>query len=177
MKYKYDINLLIERKRTWEEDIVYFILHYFKHILVITQIIIIFSFFYRLSIDQEIVDFKDTAGQQKEIISVVRSIFDEAKSKYERMVEIEKILDSQDELDDKLNYLLSIFPQDFYLESLKIDETGIILDGKSLNYLTILKFMNRLKSDNRFSQVELKLIEKEGDLFSFVIELKNFRKD
>lgn len=175
MRKKFNINLSIKRETGFSEDIVYFLLHYFRYILVITQITIIIVFFYRLKIDQEIVDLSDTVMQQKEILNVLQPFIKDVQKKHEQYLMIQSILDKQNLYSQKLNYLLSIFPADFYLTKLIFKENTIFMQGKSTNYLTVMRFYNRVKKDNKFESVVLNFVEKEGEFFTFSFEFKGFK--
>lgn len=175
MKRKYKVNLLLKKKKRPGEDVVYFLLHYFRYILVITQIIIIVVFFYRLKVDQEIVDLNDTLRQQREIIAVLRPFVDDIRKKYARVEKVKLVIDQQETTQKKLDYILSVFPADFYLTRLTLDREKVVLEGKSVNYLTIMRFQNRLRKDKRFVNVDLQSVKKQGSLFAFTFELSGFK--
>ncbi len=177
MKRKYNANLLLKRRKKPGEDIVYFLLHYFRYILVITQIIIIIVFFYRLKVDQEIVDLNDTLRQQKEIIAVLQPFIKDIQQKYILMGKVKLVIDQQESIKKKMDYILSIFPSDFYLERLELEEDKVVLEGKSISYITIMRFNNRLKKDGRFGKVDLQSVKKLGAFFTFTFELSGFKFD
>ncbi len=175
MKRKYNVNLLLKRKERIGEDIVYFLLHYFRYILVITQIVIIIVFFYRLKVDQEIVDLNETLRQQKEILGVLQPFIKDAQTKYKRYLQVKTVMNKQEQYSERLDYLLSVFPADFYLNELTFGEKGVSMKGRSTNYLTIMRFYNRLKKDSRFSKITLDSIDKQGAFFVFSFELSDFK--
>jgi DNA gyrase/topoisomerase IV subunit A len=142
---------------------------------VITQIIIIIVFFYRLQIDQEIADLSETLRQQKEIVAVLQPFIKDVKAKYTRFNRIKKILEDQKFIRGQLDYLISIFPADFTLSRLEINEEGVTMEGKTANYLTIMKFKNRVEKDGYFKKVRLTSIRKQGITFDFVFELSDFK--
>ncbi len=175
MRRKYNVNLLLKRRRKKGEGVVYFLLHYFRYILVITQIIIIIVFFYRLKVDQEIVDLNDTFRQQQEIFRVLKPFLEDIKAKHVRAQQISKVLEKQERFQEIFNYLLSVFPADFYLDSLRVTDEQVVMEGKSVEYMTIVKFYNRLKHDAAFEEVRLGEISKDNTLFTFKIELVGFK--
>ena len=175
MRKKYNVNLLLKKPKKLGEDIIYFLLHYFRYILVITQIVIIIVFFYRLKVDQEIVDLNDTLRQQQEILQALKPFVTDIKEKHERYEYISSIIRRQKNFKEELNYFLSVFPANFYLSKLSIKEGKISMSGKSLDYLTIMRFLNRVKKDLKFRQVHLTSVEKQGGFFVFQIELSNFK--
>ncbi|MFZ2026464.1 MAG: hypothetical protein WAV30_04220, partial [Microgenomates group bacterium] len=76
---KYKINLLPEKEKDLLDKSIYFVLHYLRYVLVITQIVVISVFFYRFKIDQEIIDLKDELQQKQEIVAVSEPLLKEAE--------------------------------------------------------------------------------------------------
>ncbi len=173
---KYKINLIKEdkRKKNLLDKIIYFSLYYLRYILVFTQLVVIIVFFYRFKLDQEIIDLKDRLNQKKEIVQISKNLLEEAR-KYElKLNYIKPILDKQNQQLEKVNYLLSIFPNDIYLETMSIDEDEINLSGFSYNNKIIKLFYNRLIRDKKFAEVNLSDLKKTNIGYVFNLQLKKF---
>src|SRR3990167_464161 len=116
---KYKINLLGRRKEQPLERLIYFMLHYLRYILVITQIVVIGVFFYRFKVDQEMVDLQEALDQKKEIIQVSQPLIKEAKREAFKLDQARSIITRQLTLIESLDYLLSLFPENLFLTKLK----------------------------------------------------------
>lgn len=171
---KYNINLLPQKKKDFTGRLFYFILHYLRYILVITQLVVIIVFFYRFKIDQEIIDTNESLMQKQEILKVSKPIINEAAAISFKIKEIKDILDRQDEFDQMLQYLLSRFPKGLTLSKLAFSKETVIFDGKALDALPLQLFYNRLRKENRFQQVKLGNMQKKlGDIY-FSFELTDY---
>lgn len=168
---KYKINLLSRKKESLTDKLIYFALSYLRYILIITQIIVIGVFFYKFKVDQEIVDYQDSVGQKKEIIEVTQPLFVEAKTTDFQIKEVRRIIERQDKFLDILNYLSTIFPDKLYLSKLTITDNSMKLEGFGDSGLLIQSFYQRLKTDKKFANVNLKSLKKIDVGLSFEIEL------
>jgi hypothetical protein len=168
---KYKINLLSRKKESLTDKLIYFALSYLRYILIITQIIVIGVFFYKFKVDQEIVDYQDSVGQKKEIIEVTQPLFVEAKTTDFQIKEIRRIIGRQDNFLDILNYLSTIFPDKLYLSKLTITDNSMKLEGFGDSGLLIQSFYQRLKTDKKFANINLKSLKKIDVGLSFEIEL------
>ncbi len=168
---KYKINLLSRKKESLTDKLIYFALSYLRYILIITQIIVIGVFFYKFKVDQEIVDYQDSVGQKKEIIEVTQPLFVEAKTTDFQIKEVKHIIERQDKFLDILNYLSTIFPDKLYLSKLTVTDNSMKLEGFGDNGSLIQSFYQRLKTDKKFANINLKSLKKIDVGLSFEIEL------
>jgi len=171
---KYLINLIPPKEQSFFDRVVYFSLHYLRYVLVITQIVVIAVFFFRLKIDQEIVDLDESFKQKKEIINVFQPIVQEGQKTNFKVTETDNIIQGQENLDSLINYVLSRFPQSFYLKKMEIEDGKMSLIGYSLDSRTIKQFYNRLEKEKKFEKVDLKDIKKSIDGFNFSFYLAGF---
>ncbi|MFS8159061.1 MAG: hypothetical protein ACMG6E_02395, partial [Candidatus Roizmanbacteria bacterium] len=74
------INLIPHKEKKFAEKVVYFLLHYLRYILVITQIVVILVFFLRFKIDQNVIDLEESYNQKQEILKLASPILDEAQA-------------------------------------------------------------------------------------------------
>ncbi len=172
---KYGINLVGERKLDLLETILYFFINYLRYILVITQLVVIAVLFYRFSIDQSIIDLKETIDQKKEIVKTVSPLIAEVKKVDSQVTEIKKIIVQQDSQQKLLNYLLSQFPASANLSQLLLDSDKLSLIGSSTNAKDIQLFYNRLKKDGKFASVNLANIQKSDLGYLFTLEAGGFK--
>lgn len=78
MSNKYQINLIKKPDMTLTDRVFYFVFHYFRYILVLTQICVVGVFFYRFTVDQGIIDTKEAINQKVAMLKVVGGIVNEA---------------------------------------------------------------------------------------------------
>lgn len=172
---KYGINLVGERKRDLLETVFYFFLNYLRYILVITQLVVIGVLFYRFSIDQSIIDLKETVDQKKEIVKTVSPLVAEVKKVDSQVTEIKKIVLQQDSQLKLLNYILSQFPASANLSQFLLDSDKVSLIGSSSNPKEIQLFYGKLKKDGKFASVNLANIQKAELGYLFTLELGGFK--
>jgi Tfp pilus assembly protein PilN len=169
---KYNINLAGKKPPNIIDKAVYFLLHYLRYILVFTQLIVLLVFFFRFSIDESIIDLKDSIAQKKAIIEVVQPILAEAKKIDDKAKESQKIIGDQQEFLSAIQYVLSIFPETLVLNSMEYDDGKLTLSGVALDPRHLQLFYTRLKKENKFPLVELQNVKRDekGYLFTFNID-------
>src|SRR3989338_3791905 len=91
----YDINLFARKKKSFADKLLFFLLHYFRYIIVITQIVVIGVFFYRFRVDQKIIDLKESFRSKQQILALTVPLIDEAQATQDSAGKIQKLLDKQ----------------------------------------------------------------------------------
>lgn len=172
---KYKINLITSKKEKLLDRVIFFVLNYLRYILVITQIVVIGVFFYRFKVDQELVDLEEATQQKKEIIQVSQPLIVEAKKQAYILEQTKLISTKQQSFEELFDYLLSVFPESLYLKKLTLKENSVVMTGYSNEPQTVNSFINRLKRDARFRQVEMKNIEKGDEGLEFSFEFTGFK--
>lgn len=162
---RYKINLLLEKKQSMSDKILYFLLHYLRYILVLTQIVVIGVFFYRFKIDQELIDLKDELKQKVEIVSVSEPMMKEAKSADKKMQEIKEITTSQERFLSMLDYVAGSFPSSIYANSMNILKDSVVVEARTNNASNIQTYYHRLQKEKKFKQIALSDINKKGLYF------------
>lgn len=174
---KYKINLLSTvRKEKPLDRVIYFALNYLRYILVITQIVVIGVFFYRFKVDQEIVDLQDSIDQKKEIIQVSQPLIKEAKLVAFKLNEATTIIGSQRTFVSSIDYLLSVFPEKFFLKQMRLSQDAITMDGFTQDLQSIKFFLTRLRNEAKFEKIQLKFIKKSDLGLEFSFELSKFKR-
>ncbi len=171
---KYRINLLPAKQLTALDRIIFFAFNYLRYILVITQLVVICVFLYRFNIDQEIVDTKDTLHQKQEIIRVSQPLLLAGDKLYKRSENISSLLDSQSKESRMFEYVLSRFPEQFFLNEMNITVDSMTLKGSTPDANILRGFYTRLKSDQKFNSVNLQNISKTDKGYDFTFILGGF---
>ncbi len=170
---KHVINLLPEKDKGFTEKILYFALHYLRYIVVITQIVVISVFFFRFTIDQQIVDLKERVNQKQEIIKLTRPIEVEAVEVSEKMEYVKKQLTMQSAFQERLDVIFSIVPKEIILFDFNVVEKNISFKGRSTT-IDAIKYLNStLQKKKIFKAVRIDTVVKgkDGFVFSMVIDL------
>jgi Tfp pilus assembly protein PilN len=171
---RYKINLLNKKKESAVERIIYFALNYLRYVLVFTQILVIWVFFYRLKTDQEIIDLQEKVTEKNEIIQAMEPLFKEARAVDLKINESSSIIKQQNQWQNAFSYFLSTFPDKIYLSKLELKDSSIIMDGRGENADIIKKYYLNLKKESKFKNINLKTIEKSDLGFEFTLELSQF---
>ncbi|NTU46577.1 hypothetical protein HGA88_03040 [Candidatus Roizmanbacteria bacterium] len=174
---KYRINLLPPKERNIVDRVIYFSFHYLRYILVFTQLIVIFVFFYRFKVDQEIIDLKDALDQKQEIVAVSQPLVREVESMTNKITIIEKITKGQDTVSAVFSYIMSYFPASVSLTRLSITANGVVMEGATRDVIALRSYYYRLKSDARFAQINLSNLQKTELGYTFNLSLLNFNAD
>lgn len=170
---KHVINLLPQKDKNFTEKILYFALHYLRYIVVITQIVVISVFFYRFTIDQQIVDLKERVNQKQEIIKLTRPIVVEAADVSAKMEYVKGQIVAQNAFLAQMGSIFSTVPKEISLIDLTVNEKNIALRGKSTTVEAVKYLHSTLRKKTDFKSVRIDTVVKgqEGFIFSLVIDI------
>jgi len=172
---KYKINLLPEKERDLLDKGIYFVLHYLRYVLVITQIVVISVFFYRFKIDQEIIDLKDELLQKQEIVAVSDPLLKEAEIVDLKTKQIRETLVDQALFIESFTYFLNTFPLRLTIKRLDIQGGMYKFESITTDPETIRSYLARLKQDKRFKLITLGSIRRSGPEFITPFTLSEFQ--
>ena len=171
---KYHINLFSPPEQSFVDKVVLFSFVYLRYIIVWTMLIVLGVFIYRFTVDQDIVDLKDTLKQKQEIVQVSKPLLDEATAIDRRTVQIKKLISSQNSFSRMVEYYLSVFPEKIKTTQMKVLSDSIELQGTSNEAAVVQDFYNRLKQDKRFQQVSITDLRKINVGYIFTLTLKDY---
>lgn len=173
---KYKINLLTGKENNLVDKVIYFFLHYLRYILVITLLIAMGVFFYKISIDQDIVEISEAITQKEEIIKVSKPLIDKGYYINSKLEEIQSVIKKQNNLSQILDYLLSRFPEGLSLTDFDTDGNSIKFTGKTQSPELLQTFYRRLLVEKKFQNIQLSNIDKKLGAVYFTFSLKNYIK-
>ncbi|MFQ5452314.1 MAG: PilN domain-containing protein [Candidatus Paceibacterota bacterium] len=170
-----EINLLPKKEKKLQEKFLYFLLNYFRYIIVLTQIVVISVFFFRFYIDQQIIDRKEVFNQKQQILVITAPLIEEAQALERKTTYAKDIISKQQDYIDTIKFILASVHSQAALESFIQEGSVITLKGNSLTIPAIRSMQARLAQSERFSQVEVENVVRLSDLsfdFSITISLK-----
>jgi len=172
---KYKINLLPEKEKDFLDKSIYFVLHYLRYVLVLTQIVVISVFFYRFKIDQEIIDLKDGLQQKQEIVAVSDPLLKQAEVVDLKTKQIREVVVDQASFSESFTYFLSTFPLQLTIGQLSIRDGSYAFEVTTTDPETIRTYVARMKLDKRFKDVVLGSIKRNGSIFIAPFTLSHFQ--
>lgn len=175
----YDINLLPKEKNKLTDKILHFLLYYFRYIIVITQIVVIAVFFFRLREDQKVINLKQAYVQNQQILSAMAPIVAEAESLDGKIKTVEEKLTTQDEYVKQLDAVIKNVPVDLIVDSITVNEGVISITGYSETSLSIRSLRKRLSLEEGFNDVVINAIDRiflNRYTFTMTIETDNGRR-
>ena len=169
---QYAINLLPKKKNKVADRLLYFVLYYFRYIIVVTQIIVIGVFFFRFKVDQQVIDLKESYKQKRQILAVTVPIVEEAKIIEGKADKVRAIIDGQDLILARTDFILNNIPEDVELSNFKIDENEISMSGTSESILSIRSLHRKISMREGLENAVIKSVDRAGDKgFSFGINI------
>lgn len=175
MMTRYQINLISSRRKEKPLDrLVYFSLYYLRYVLIITQMVVIFVFLYKFSVDQKIVDLQETLSQKQEIVKVSSPLIKEARAADFAINQIKSLISSQENYSAMMKYLFSEFPAALTLDKFDYEEESIVFSGSTANVQVLKSYYSRLKKEAKFKKINLKSITKSEGRIGFAFELLDF---
>lgn len=172
MTKKQTINLLPHIEKPFTEKVLYFMLHYFRYILVITQMVVICVFFYRFVIDQQVIDQEELFKSKEAVLEFARPLVAEAKALDLKQSEIEKILDRQTALSQLLDLVFTTVPTSLTLTDVTYDQKKVEIEGVTREVNLIRQWYTRLLDSKFFSEITVNdVIRDPGGSYTFSFEL------
>lgn len=170
---KIRINLLDkDKEKPFVNKFIYFLLHYLRYIVVITQIVVISVFFLRIIIDQEIIDLEEKIKEKQEIITISRSLLEEGERYDFAIDQVKTILSNQDKKNDNLNIIFSSIPKGVFLNNLTMTRNFISIDGFANDPFLVRVIHKRLVDFNGFKEVIVERIVKLNFNYQFTINVR-----
>lgn len=169
------INLFPHQQKTATERLIYFGLHYLRHILVITQFVAICVFFFRFTVDQQIVDLRDTLAQKDSIVEATSSLIKSVEELDVKIKNVKTVLSLQAKTQETYNYIFSKTPENINFNLLSIEGELVQIEGVSTSAESIRDFFENIKNENKFESSELSNIQRDSAGYNFSIELQGFK--
>lgn len=157
------INLLQQKQPQVADKLLYFILHYFRYIIVITQIVVISVFFYRFQEDQKIIDSKEAFKQKQHILLLTLPVIEEAKALESQTSKINTLLKSQNDSVDNLGFIATIIPRDVAVERIQISGSTIQIVGRTNNLISIRSLHKKIKNTKGYENAQISSIQQNID--------------
>ena len=168
----YEINLLPKKKNKVADKLLYFILYYFRYIIVITQIVVIGVFFFRFKVDQQVIDSKESFKQKQQILTVTVPIVEEARAIEMKTNQVKEIIDDQELFLARVNFVLDSIPQNATLNSLSVRDSQINIQGQAADVFSIRSLHRRIALREGFESAVIASIERQpDDQFYFTIDI------
>lgn len=176
---KYAINLLPEKEKDFLDKSIYFVLHYLRYVLVITQIVVIGVFFYRFKVDQEIIDLKDSLQQKQEIVAVSDPLLKEAEIVDAKTKSAKLIIGQQTLFANSLQYFLDTFPSDLTINQLQVQNGTYTFEARTVRPEIVRMYLEKLRNDKQsgtyFANVTMGGIKRSDTEFVVPFVLSNFQ--
>ncbi len=154
-KHKHVLNLLPKSEEDFVDKVLYFLLHYFRYVLIMTQIVVISVFFLRFRLDQTVIDLEEEFNSRQEILKYGSPLIKEAEAIAFKEKNIKELLDDQEKTRVRLTYLFKNIPTEIQLTELSMDKESIVLEGRTNSIQSVRVLVSQLKKDKEFSEVKI----------------------
>ena len=118
---------------------------------------------------------KKWTGQKKEIVQVAQPLIKEAKKEAFKLDQVKLITTKQQSFLEAIDYLLSLFPESFFLNKIKVTGDVISLAGITQAPDILNKFLSRVRKEARFEKIELINIKKGDQGLEFTFEFSQYK--
>ena len=137
-------------------------LHWGKHIIIFTELIVIVSFIYRFKLDRNLIDQKGNLQQKLQEVESYADFEKEVRFLHKRLDFIYQTDTERLKPDLIINELNKITPSDVVYNDLSIKEGLINIKGISLSSIGLNTFINNLKNNPIFSKINISSIKSKG---------------
>ncbi|OGG01363.1 hypothetical protein A2Z33_02330 [Candidatus Gottesmanbacteria bacterium RBG_16_52_11] len=138
--------------------------------MILTEIIVLFAFFSRFSLDRKLADLNEQIEQKQAIIEANLPTEMEIRKVQQNIAEIKTLIETQEKPVNNLTVIKSLLPSDVYFETLEITPTGISADSIAGTIEGFSVFLGNLQAVGKFQAIDIEEIKKEplrGIVFRF----------
>lgn len=126
-----------------------------RHIVIITELIVILAFLSRFKLDRDLTDLGEKIHQKQAIIESSASFEKDFRLLQKRLAKIEELKNNQLEADLILTELAALTPVDIYLSDFDINQDKMSLTATALSEAGLETFLKNLKNSSRFEKLSL----------------------
>lgn len=134
-----------------------------RYIIVGTEIIVLLAFFSRFKLDRELTDLHEQINQKETIVKFNQEFEKETRNIQKQLKEIKGLEQNYDSVIKLLGFFESNIPKEVTLEKLSLSEERISLSGVSLSTSSFIDFLARIRTSEKFTQVNLEDLSKKGE--------------
>jgi Tfp pilus assembly protein PilN len=138
----------------------------FRIIVILTELIVLASFFSRFWLDAKNTDLTEEINQKRVVIESFSDFENEFRKTQQRLKIFTDLTDNKILAADLVVKIASYLPPEISLKNLSFIEGEIKLTGTSPSETSIAQLLTNLESDNQFQEISLAQVEtdKENEL-------------
>lgn len=163
----YNINLATKKESNAIDKIVDFFSNYLRYALVLTMLVLLGVFFFRLRIDQNIEELEDAISQKEQIFQVVKPLLSHAEGIDAKMKTANNIVVGQDTQLEMFNYIYSSFPEEMFLTRLTYDKKSLEFSGTTSDPRILEVYYKRLKTYAPLKSIVLNKVQRTEINYEF----------
>ncbi len=167
----YNINLASKKEANTIDKIVDFFSNYLRYALVMTMLVLLGVFFFRLRIDQNIEELEDSIGQKRQIFQVVKPLLTHAGLVDARMKAVDSVVREQERQLEIFNLIYSSFPEQLFLTRLTFDTTGLVFSGTASDPRILEMFYKKLKTHDSLKSIVLNKVRRTETDYEFTFTI------
>ncbi len=154
---KKSINLLPSStfEKTLAGKIFFLVLTIGRYIIIITEAIVIFAFLFRFKLDIELTNLNESINEKKTIIQNYQNIESDFLFLQKRLQIIKDLEGKQLNINQKIEDIAKVSPDDIYLTSLEINSESLSFNGISLSDSSLAVLLAGLQKNEHFDQINL----------------------
>lgn len=133
-----------------------------RYIVIFTELVVIFSFGTRFTLDRQVTDLNDDISQKESIIKSYGDLEDQVRLAQLKIDQYNQIIQLTN-LSDIFPILSRITPPDVKLEQLTVTQDGVTLSGTTLSQNSFNILINNLQLTPEFLAVSVDRIESNSD--------------
>ncbi len=161
---KKNINLLPRgdlEKKPWGRFLKW-ALHWGRHIIVFTELIVVLSFVYRFKLDRDLATLHNSVNSKQQLVESFSELENNARFLQQRLSFIQQKEAESLRPTDVLDQLNKLTPVDVFFTELELKKGILSIKGSSLSNTGLNTLINSLKANKQFTQINLSSIKSKG---------------
>jgi Tfp pilus assembly protein PilN len=126
-----------------------------RHIVILTELIVILAFLSRFKLDRDLTDLNDSLKQKQAIVEASASFEKKYRQLQKQVAILDQIIQTRLNLDQALNDLAKITPLDVYFEEISAKKKSLTLKATALSETGLTVFLQNLRTFPLVEQISL----------------------
>lgn len=131
-----------------------------RYIVIFTELVVIFSFVARFTLDRQVTDLNQAIAQKKVIIESYGSLEQEVRSVQDKIVQYRQFEQETSSVETFAN-LTQVMPANINLKELTINPTYVVISGETNSQQAFNLLINNLQISDKFHNIDVNSVESD----------------
>lgn len=131
-----------------------------RYIVIFTELVVIFSFVARFTLDRQVTDLNQSIAQKKVIIESYGNLEEEVRAVQDKILQYRQFEQETSSVETFAN-LTEVMPTNINLKELTINPTYVVISGETNSQQAFNLLINNLQISDKFHNIDVNSVESD----------------